>query len=150
MEREVSLAHLVKASQEDLEWLYPDRGIEESLAAWAKSGPRFCVATMGERGASPCLGNERIEAPAPHVEVVDTVGAGDSFMSALLSAMDRDHALGAAAPAPSSKRTRKVAALCGGRVCDHLHAQGLRSADPQGGRGGARGMIGNSPRTMTK
>ena len=32
---------------------------------------------------------------APKVDVVDTVGAGDSFMSALLSAMDRDSALGA-------------------------------------------------------
>ncbi|MGH6797116.1 MAG: PfkB family carbohydrate kinase, partial [Roseiarcus sp.] len=47
------------------------------------------------------LGKERVDVPAPRVEVVDTVGAGDSFMSALLSAMDRDHALGAEAPAPS-------------------------------------------------
>jgi fructokinase len=101
VERQVSLAHLVKASQEDLEWLYTDRSIGDSLAAWTKSGPRFCVATMGERGALAILGKERIEVPAPHVEVVDTVGAGDSFMSALLSAMDRDHALGAGAPAPS-------------------------------------------------
>ncbi len=100
-ERQVSLAHLVKASEEDLEWLYPDRRVEESLAAWAKSGPRFCVATLGERGALAMLGKERIEVPAPRVEVVDTVGAGDSFMSALLSAMDRDNALGARTPAPS-------------------------------------------------
>ncbi len=101
VERQVSLAHIVKASEEDLEWLYPGRSLEESLAAWAKSGPRLCVATMGERGAIAILGEERIEIPAPHVEVVDTVGAGDSFMSGLLSAMDRDHALGAEAPAPS-------------------------------------------------
>jgi fructokinase len=101
VERQASLAHLVKASQEDLEWLYPDRGIENSLAVWAKSGPRFCVATLGERGALAMLGKERVEVPAPRVEVVDTVGAGDSFMSALLSAMDRDHALGAEAPSPS-------------------------------------------------
>ena len=95
VEREASLAHLVKASQEDLEWLYPGREIEDSLAAWTKSGPRFCVVTLGERGAVAMLGKERIEVPAPRVEVVDTVGAGDSFMSALLSAMDRDGALGA-------------------------------------------------------
>ncbi len=101
VERQASLAHLIKASQEDLEWLYPDRAIEDSLAAWAKSGPRFCVATLGERGALAMIGKERIEISAPRVEVVDTVGAGDSFMSALLSAMDRDHALGPEAPAPS-------------------------------------------------
>jgi fructokinase len=107
VEREASLAYLVKASQEDLEWLYPGRGIEESLAAWTKSGPRFCVATLGERGALAVLGKEQIEVPAPRVEVVDTVGAGDSFMSALLSAMDRDHALGAEAPAPSQRELER-------------------------------------------
>jgi fructokinase len=101
VERQASLAHLVKASQEDLEWLYPGRGIEDSLAAWTQLGPRFCVATVGERGAIAMLGKERIEVPAPRVEVVDTVGAGDSFMSALLSAMDRDQALGAGKPTPS-------------------------------------------------
>jgi fructokinase len=101
VERQASLASLIKASQEDLEWLYPGRGVEDSLVAWANSGPRFCVVTLGEHGAIAMLGKERIEVPAPRVEVVDTVGAGDSFMSALLSAMDRDQALGAQAPAPS-------------------------------------------------
>jgi fructokinase len=56
---------------------------------------------MGERGAVALLGKERIEVPAPRIEVIDTVGAGDSFMSGLLSAMDRDHALGADSPTPS-------------------------------------------------
>jgi fructokinase len=97
VEQQVSLAHVVKASEEDLEWLYPGRPIEESLAAWARLGPRFCVATIGERGALAMLGGERIAVSAPAIDVVDTVGAGDSFMSALLSAMDRDSALGAGA-----------------------------------------------------
>jgi fructokinase len=101
VERQVSLARIVKASEEDLEWLYPDRSIANTLAAWTKSGPRFCVATLGERGALAILGKDKVEIAAPLVEVVDTVGAGDSFMSALLSAMDRDHSLGAGAPAPS-------------------------------------------------
>ena len=41
---------------------------------------------------------------APKVDVVDTVGAGDSFMSSLLAAMDRDGALGPSAPTPSADR----------------------------------------------
>ena len=101
VERQVSLARIVKASEEDLEWLYPDRSIANTLAAWTKSGPRFCVATLGERGALAILGKDKVEIAAPLVEVVDTVGAGDSFMSALLSAMDRDHSLGAEAPQPA-------------------------------------------------
>jgi fructokinase len=101
VERQASLAHVVKASEEDLEWLYPGRAIEDSLSHWAKSGPRFCAVTLGERGAVAMLGKERIEVPAPLVDVVDTVGAGDSFMSGLLSAMDRGAALGAGAPSPT-------------------------------------------------
>ena len=145
VEREVSLAHLVKASQEDLEWLYPDRGVEESLAAWAKSGPQFCVATLGERGALAMLGERahrgsgaasrgrRHRRRRRQLHVRALVGDGPRPRARRCSA----RAL--------SKRTRKMAALCGGRFCDHLHAQGLRSADARGSRGGARGMIGNSP-----
>jgi fructokinase len=101
VERQASLAHVVKASEEDLQWLYPGRTVEESLAAWATMGPRFCVATLGERGALAMLDGERVEVQASRIEVVDTVGAGDSFMSALLSAMDQDSALGADAGSPS-------------------------------------------------
>ncbi len=101
VEQQASLAHVIKASEEDLEWLYPSQSVEESLSVWTKMGARFCAATLGERGALAILGNERIEVAAPRVDVVDTVGAGDSFMSALLSAMDRDAALGADAVLPS-------------------------------------------------
>jgi fructokinase len=101
VERQASLAYMVKGSEEDLEWLYPGRSVEESLSVWTKMGPRFCAATLGERGALAILGKERIEVAAPRVDVVDTVGAGDSFMSSLLSAMDRDAALGADAALPS-------------------------------------------------
>jgi len=120
VERQASLAHVVKASEEDLQWLYPGRPVEESLAAWAASGPRFCVVTLGERGSVARLGSQRIALPAPHVEVADTVGAGDSFMSALLSAMDREGALGAgsAPPSPSAlERWLRFAACASAITC---------------------------------
>jgi fructokinase len=103
-ERQVALASLVKASEEDLEWLYPGRPVEETLGDWASRGPRFCIATLGGNGAVAYLGAERLTVAAPRVDVVDTVGAGDSFMSALLSAMDRDGALGSESPAPTRER----------------------------------------------
>jgi fructokinase len=102
VERQVALATLVKASEEDLEWLYPNRAIEDTLSQWAQRGPSFCVATLGHRGAVAFLGNRRLRVAAPKIDVVDTVGAGDSFMSSLLSAMDRDGALGAGAATPPS------------------------------------------------
>jgi len=107
VEREAALAHVVKASEEDIEWLYPGRPVTEALAAWAKLGPRFCVVTRGERGALAVLDGEAVEVPAPRIEVVDTVGAGDSFMSSLLSAMDRDDALGPGAPQPTRARIER-------------------------------------------
>jgi fructokinase len=104
VERQVALASLVKASEEDLHWLYPGRAIEDTLAEWARLGPAFSVATLGDRGALAFLGGQRLSVPAPQVEVADTVGAGDSFMSSLLAVMDRDGALGANAAAPSPAR----------------------------------------------
>ena len=104
VERQVSLSSLVKASEEDLEWLYPGRGIAESLAAWAKLGPQFCIATLGAKGALAYLGAQCLEVAARKVKVVDTVGAGDSFMSALISVMHREGGLGAGSAAPTRDR----------------------------------------------
>jgi fructokinase len=104
VEAEVAIAHVVKASEEDLAWLYPGRGYEDSLRAWAASGPRFCIATLGSEGAIAYLGAERLEIAPRRVAVVDTVGAGDSFMSSLLFAMDRDGALGGAGAKPTREK----------------------------------------------
>ncbi len=123
------------------QWLYPGRSVEDSLAAWAAAGPRFCVATLGERGAIAMLGGERIEVPRPEIEVVDTVGAGDSFMSALLAAMDKDSRARRRFAGAGPRCARALAAICGRRIGDHLHPQGLEPADPRRGRGGARAPI---------
>ena len=104
VERQASLSSVVKASSEDLEWLYPGCAVEDTLSRWARLGPSFCVATLGDRGAVAFLGDRRLSVAAPKVDIVDTVGAGDSFMSALLAAMDRDGALGPGAAKPSLDR----------------------------------------------
>jgi fructokinase len=102
VERQLALASIVKASEEDLHWLYPDREPEASIADWARRGPYFSVVTRGAAGAVAYLGALRLEVRAPKVELADTVGAGDSFMSALIAAMDADKALGKSAGAPSA------------------------------------------------
>lgn len=107
VERQVGLAHVVKASEEDLEWLYPGRGAFDTLASWAGLGPRFCIATLGGNGAVAYLGAERLVIAPKKVTVADTVGAGDSFMSSLLCAMDRDSALGPFGAPPSLQNLSK-------------------------------------------
>ncbi|MDQ6522683.1 PfkB family carbohydrate kinase [Nocardioides sp. LHD-245] len=81
-------ATLVKASDEDLVALWPDRSAGESASALLALGPVAVVVTHGAEGASwhACSGADWSTGGvhAEPVEVVDTIGAGDTFSAALL------------------------------------------------------------------
>jgi fructokinase len=86
----VSGSDIVKASEEDLEWLYPGSSVQQVGARWAAAGPALVVVTRGGDGASAWRSADPSSAIAvapQRVQVVDTVGAGDSFMSGLLSGL---------------------------------------------------------------
>ncbi|WP_433256772.1 carbohydrate kinase family protein [Streptosporangium sp. CA-135522] len=87
VERQVALSDVVKASDEDLGWLYPGADPVGIARAWQRSGPALVVLTRGPGGCVAVTAAEQIHRPAPAVEVVDTVGAGDAFMSGLLSGL---------------------------------------------------------------
>jgi fructokinase len=92
VERLVGLADVVKASDDDLAWLYADGPAGEPAAVaarWATLGPRLVVLTRGADGATAWVKGhaQPVELPAPRVDVVDTVGAGDAFMAGLLSGL---------------------------------------------------------------
>ena len=93
VEARVAASTIVKASEEDLVWLYPHRTPEESIIAWSQLGPTLAILTRGGDGAVAFSQQGRIEVAAPKVEVVDTVGAGDSFTAALLASLWRRGAL---------------------------------------------------------
>lgn len=104
VERLVATADLVKVSTEDLAWLYPDTPDLAVAADWAGRGPDLVVVTRGAAGAVAWHQGDVVECPAPRVEVVDTVGAGDLFTAGLLSrlagwrpgqALDRSRSHGA-------------------------------------------------------
>lgn len=80
-------ADIFKLSDEDLEWLYPDRPIEDALAdCRTDCGAVLFILTLGGAGARAFLGDIELQADAPAVEnLVDTVGAGDTFMASILS-----------------------------------------------------------------
>jgi fructokinase len=81
----VARASIVKASTEDLGWLYPGCDPAATAARWAEQGPGLVVLTRGAAGAVAFSGRVSTSAAAPAVDVVDTVGAGDAFMAALLA-----------------------------------------------------------------
>lgn len=94
-EKFVALADVVKASDEDLEWLYPGVDPKETARKWlamgGTEGPAVVVVTQGGDGPWAVCAAGEVAAKVPSVQVVDTVGAGDSFMAALLSALvDRE------------------------------------------------------------
>ncbi|MFE6222896.1 carbohydrate kinase [Streptomyces sp. NPDC057854] len=87
VERCVGLADLVKASDEDLDWLYPGEAPEAVAARWLALGPVVVLVTRGAAGSLAVTRGHTVTAAAPPVAVVDTVGAGDSFMAAVLDAL---------------------------------------------------------------
>ena len=98
VEARMRLSTIVKVSEEDLDWLYPNRDPHSSAAAWATEGPRLVVITRGGAGSTAFFGGNSFSVSAPVITVADTVGAGDSFMSGLLAAMYEEGALGRAGP----------------------------------------------------
>ncbi len=88
-EKLVAVSDVVKASDEDLEWLYPGVDPLDSARRWlslgGSAGPALVVVTRGASGPWGVCAAGEAQVPAPSVEVADTVGAGDSFMAALLS-----------------------------------------------------------------
>jgi fructokinase len=83
----VGLSDVVKASDEDLAWMYAGTPVDEVLHRFAALGPALVVCTLGGHGARALVGGELFTMPPRQVEVVDTVGAGDSFMGALISGL---------------------------------------------------------------
>ena len=89
VEELVALSDVVKASEDDIELLYPGRTPEEVLAHWVSLGALLTLVTLGAEGVAYRVASaEHVErAPAVAEHVVDTVGAGDSFMAGLVSGL---------------------------------------------------------------
>jgi fructokinase len=90
IEPRVAAAHLVKASTEDLAWLYADTPPADVALCWLDLGAKLVIVTDGGDGTTAYRsGHAPLRRPAMDVDVVDTVGAGDAFTSGLLDALLR-------------------------------------------------------------
>ena len=96
IEHLVTLSDVVKVSDEDLGWLYPDRADEEVAQEWLASGPALVVVTRGGAGVYALSANVELRRDAVPIDLVDTVGAGDSFTSGLLDGLHRADLIGGA------------------------------------------------------
>lgn len=94
-ERIARLTHVLKLSDEDAAWLYPDA--DDVLGVLLALGPSVVALTRGAQGATIASADQRVDVPAVRVQVRDTIGAGDSFMAALIASLIEDKPLDAAA-----------------------------------------------------
>lgn len=106
LDRWLGFADLVKISDEDLAWVRPGCDAAEVARGWVARGRRLVVVTNGGNG-SQVFGNGFEFTVAAHpVDIVDTVGAGDSFSGGLLHWLDRADRL----------RPEQLARLTGGEA----------------------------------
>ncbi|MCU1433661.1 MAG: carbohydrate kinase [Pseudarthrobacter sp.] len=80
----VHLTGVVKLSDEDARWLYPRRTLEETAGHILNLGAELAVITQGSDGSLLATPTGSVCVPAVRTEVADTIGAGDSYMSALI------------------------------------------------------------------
>ncbi len=85
----LALADIIKLSRADLDYLIPGADPETIAAEWLAAGTSLVIVTKGGDGATAWVKGGRIDVPVGETVVVDTVGAGDSFIAAVLCHLDR-------------------------------------------------------------
>lgn len=94
IEHLIERSDIVKVSEEDLRWIDPTHPPEQIAQTWLRLGPAIVAVTMADRGAVAFCADGVARVPTRAVRVVDTVGAGDSFMAGLLDALWEAGSLG--------------------------------------------------------
>ncbi|QTN37002.1 carbohydrate kinase family protein [Cognatishimia activa] len=91
LSRMLACADIVKVSDEDLDWILPEHsGIEAQAAGMQAMGPKVVVVTRGKEGATAFLADgTQVSVPSERAEVVDTVGAGDTFNAGVLAKLSQ-------------------------------------------------------------
>jgi fructokinase len=134
VERINSISHVVKASDDDINWLYgleSGSSVDDIVWGWIGDSEQIVFVTRGPDGVSIYRKDRtRIDAPSRSVQVQDTVGSGDTFCAHMLSGLLAIDALG---QDPSQKlasvtndqliQITKVAAIAASIACERVGAE---------------------------
>jgi fructokinase len=134
VERINSISHIVKASDDDINWLYgleAGSNVDEIAWKWIGNSEQIVFVTRGPDGVSIYRKDRtRIDVPSRSVKVQDTVGSGDTFCAHMLSGL---LAMGALGEDPSRKlgsvtndqliSITKVAAIAASITCERVGAE---------------------------
>jgi fructokinase len=116
--RMIALADIVKLSDEDLRWLIGGHGIAAGAEAVLAQGPKAVFVTEGAAGAHAFTRAHSVFVPARRVDVVDTVGAGDTFNAGVLAAFHQAGALTKPAAASLAEESLRAALTLGTRAAE--------------------------------
>jgi fructokinase len=86
VERWIDVATIVKLSEDDLNWLY-DRDEESVIKLWLSRGVEIVVVTRAEKGLRAYRNGAVVEVPAVLIDLVDSVGAGDTIGAVLVEGL---------------------------------------------------------------
>ncbi|MCX6443740.1 MAG: carbohydrate kinase [Actinobacteria bacterium] len=78
VEKWVGISSVVKLSDDDISWLYPDEAMDEVAQRWIAGGTSLVVITRGAKGIIGYTAHGFEEVESAKVSVIDTVGAGDT------------------------------------------------------------------------
>lgn len=85
--RWLGVCDLYRASDEDLAWIWPGRPVENCAEEVLGRRTAAVIVTRGASGATVYTRSGETDAPAPPVDVIDTVGAGDAFAGSVLASL---------------------------------------------------------------
>ena len=144
IERFIALSDIVKVSDEDIDWLTGGASIDEVVERWLGLGVSLIVVTRGKHGCLVATASGlRFTKTPGDVKVVDTVGAGDSFMGGMVAALGARTRLSRCRLAPPDSPTRpgpvmgsRPRSLVGAATCPCGAHAGRRSAGRAGSRRG--------------
>jgi fructokinase len=118
MMRVLARADVVRLSTEDLTYLMPDESAAAGLARITGLGTRVVLLTDGPAPIRAFVAGAEHEVPAPAVEVVDTIGAGDTFGGAFLACLVQANGRRSSAGDPDAVlRATRFAARASAMVC---------------------------------
>jgi fructokinase len=127
-------ADIVRMSDVDFEFLYGGSDHAGKAKSFLDAGTSLVVVTRGTKGAQAWLRQAgAVDVKAPAVDVVDTIGAGDSFQAALLFALRAIGRIGKVSLAQATSeevgRVLSFAAACAAFTCGRAGADPPRASD---------------------
>ncbi|CAN2170644.1 RbsK Sugar kinases, ribokinase family [Candidatus Nanopelagicaceae bacterium] len=87
VEKWAAISSVIKVSDDDMAWLYPDQKYQEVAQRWISDGAALVVITRGADGLLGITADGSVEVPGVKIEVADTVGAGDTVGAIIVEAM---------------------------------------------------------------